>query len=303
MNDVRLSTGTCNCVGVLGAILGGGLSRTMGLYGTGVDQLISMNVVTSSGALVQVDASSNLDLWWALRGAGANFGIVTSATVRSYPIPAANNVAWTGFVTYTPDKIEAIVGAINDLDLKAEMEIDFYFATTGPPSFTPSVLVVPFYVGNATAGRAAFASIFEVGPASDGTAEVPYNQWNAGSSTFCVKGQRKPAYGASMNRLDPTAWRTIWNNYLEFLKNPDTGSSIVLIECYSTYKALSIPSSSSAYPFRNVSCHATALPWYSSSSLDEAANVFGEKTRDLWRLTDGLASNISYVPLSFQNRG
>ena len=293
--NTRLSTATCNCLGYLGAVLGGGLSRTMGLYGLGVDQLLSVNLVTSSGNTIHVD-SKNPDLWWALRGAAANFGIVTSARVKAYPIPAANNTAWTGLLVFDQAKIEALVGAINDLDLKPEMEIDLYYATTGPPNYSPTVIALPFYVGTAAAGRAAFASVLAIGPATDNTSIVPYSQWNAGSTAFCIPGNRKPAYGVSMNRMDPSAWRSIWDKYVSFVaENPGTGNSLVLAECYSTYKARSLPSNSSSYPFRSIQYHAVAIPWYSDTSLDATANAFASSIRDLWRSTGNLGSNSSYV--------
>lgn len=292
-SNTRVSTATCNCVGHLGAIIGGGLSRTMGLYGLGIDQLLSANLVTSFGDSLHVN-SHDPDLWWALRGGGANFGIITSATVKAYPVAAANNTAWTGPLTFASDKIEAVVQAINILDLKPEMEIDFYFATTGPPNYTPSVLAIPFYVGSAAAGRAAFASIFAAGPVTDGTTIVPYNQWNAAGDTFCIKGMRKPAYGVSMNRMDPATWRAIWNQYVGFLgANPRSGNSTIRAECYSIYKSQSYPRFSSSYPFRDVKCHGVVIPWYANSSLDTEANPFGSKVRDLWRSADNLAFNSS----------
>ena len=64
-NDVRISASSCNCVGFLGAVLGGGLSRTMGLYGAGVDQLISATVVTANGTIMKADNAANTDLWYA----------------------------------------------------------------------------------------------------------------------------------------------------------------------------------------------------------------------------------------------
>lgn len=86
---VQLMTGNCNCVGTLGAILGGGYGNLMGLHGFGVDQVLSMRVVTPSGQVKDVSARSDPDLFWAMRGAGPNFGIVTSAVVKSYPVTAA----------------------------------------------------------------------------------------------------------------------------------------------------------------------------------------------------------------------
>ena len=294
-NNARVSTATCNCLGYLGAILGGGLSRTMGLYGLGVDQLLSVELVTSSGEAIHVN-SEDLDLWWALRGAGPNFGIVTSATVKAYPVAAADNTAWTGTLTFTSDKIEALVRAINDLDLQPDMEVDLYYATMGPPDCAPIVIVEPFYTGTAAAGRTAFASVLAIGPAADETRTVPYNQWNSGSKAFCIPGNRKPAYGVSINRMDPITWRSIWNKYVPFVaENPGTGNTIILAECYSTYKAQSIPSNSSSYPFRSVRCHVAIIPWYLDISLDATANAFALNIRDLLRSTDDLVSNSSYV--------
>lgn len=75
-------TGNCNCVGALGAYLGGGYGNLMGIAGMGVDQIISVRLVTADGKIQTVSAS-NTDLFWAIRGAGPNFGIVTSAIVKA----------------------------------------------------------------------------------------------------------------------------------------------------------------------------------------------------------------------------
>jgi FAD/FMN-containing dehydrogenase len=97
-NNARVATGTCNCVSVLGAGLGGGIGRGTGLYGLGLDQLIAVNVVDAHGRSSTVTAKSDPDLWWALKGAGPNFGIVTSVVYRSYPVAQADNTAWTGLL-------------------------------------------------------------------------------------------------------------------------------------------------------------------------------------------------------------
>ncbi|KAL1966805.1 hypothetical protein VTN77DRAFT_3770 [Rasamsonia byssochlamydoides] len=294
-NNARIYTGTCNCVGFLGASLGGGLGRTAGLYGLGVDQFISLNVVNASGQQITVNPSQ-ADLWWALRGAGPNFGIVTSATVKAYPVAQADNTAWTGPLFYNASKIEAVVGAINNLTLGPEMQIDFYYTTSGAPDYTPTVIALPFYLGNATAGQEAFASLYAIGPQLDGTTVLPYNEWNAAGDSFCVKGDRKAAYGASANNLDPATWLAIWDEYTAFLQNPNTGNSAILVECYPVAESESIGATAPAsYPFRNVKFHAIAIPWYTDASLDATANAFGAKVRDMIRATDGLSQNSSYI--------
>ena len=287
-NGVQVPTGNCNCVGTLGALLGGGFGRLMGLYGMGVDNLLSVNLVTADGKLSKVDASQT-DLWWALRGAGPNFGIVTSATMKSYKVPIGSSGAYTGSLVFTNDKIEDLVKAINNLVLEPPMAIFLYFANQGQPA----VVAIPFYAGGTVDQyKAAFASIYAVGPIVDTSSFVTYDHLNDGSDSFCVKGMRKPSYGAGLNQMDPATWRAVYNEYVNFLKNPGTQMSAVLMEYYSLTKAQMLPDSSSSYAFRHtVKFNALVIPWYSDATLDPVAEAFGSRVRDLWRGTDNVAAN------------
>lgn len=76
--------GSCSCVGIVGASLGGGVGPYGGLHGLQVDALQSVRLVTGTGSLIHVSATSHPNLWWGMRGAGFNFGIVTSATYTVY---------------------------------------------------------------------------------------------------------------------------------------------------------------------------------------------------------------------------
>ena len=150
-NNTRFAIPTCTCLGFLGAALGGGIAREMGLYGTLVDQLLSVNLVSASGQALYVDPTHYPDLWYATLGAGPNFGIVTSAVVKAYLVSSAQNIAWEGALTFSDDKLEALIQAIYDLELTPEMEIDFLFSTSGPPQNPPMITAIPFLLGNASA--------------------------------------------------------------------------------------------------------------------------------------------------------
>ncbi|KAK2598908.1 hypothetical protein QQS21_005650 [Conoideocrella luteorostrata] len=290
-------TGNCNCVGTLGAILGGGFGNLMGSYGLGVDNVLSMRLVTADGQLHTVTASSEPDLFWALRGAGPNLGIVTSAVVRSYPTSGADLMAWSAFVAFSPDKLEQVFQAIQDINLQPAMSVLAYLMPPGPPESTePAVIVTMFlHKGNDTAGRAAFASIFAVGPVEVQTALLPYHQWNSGADGFCTPGGRKPSYGAGFQTLHPSTWRQIWDKYIGFQKRPTAHHSIVLLEVYPMGKVRSVASDSAAYPHRHVNFQAFAIPWYTDESLDTEAKAFGNAVRDLWRASDGLPRPAGYI--------
>ena len=79
-------TGGCPDVGIGGLTLGGGTGAVMAKFGATCDNLLSADVVTASGELITASASQHPDLFWALRGGGGNFGIVTSFELRAHPL-------------------------------------------------------------------------------------------------------------------------------------------------------------------------------------------------------------------------
>lgn len=78
-------TGGCTCVSVVGPALGGGHGLQQGQHGLTMDHFVNLNVVLADGTAVKVNETSNPDLWWAMRGAGQNFGIVTSWDAKIWP--------------------------------------------------------------------------------------------------------------------------------------------------------------------------------------------------------------------------
>ncbi|CAI4218385.1 unnamed protein product [Parascedosporium putredinis] len=78
-------TGSCLCAGIMGIMLGGGHGYLQGLYGFPTDQILEMRVVLANGTLAVASAEENEDLFWGLRGAGHNFGIVTLTRYKVYP--------------------------------------------------------------------------------------------------------------------------------------------------------------------------------------------------------------------------
>ncbi|KAJ2990403.1 hypothetical protein NUW58_g2969 [Xylaria curta] len=296
-NNARVSASTCNCVSVLGATLGGGLSRTQGVYGLNVDNLISLNIVDPNGIRKTVTRQNNPELWWALTGAGANFGVITSATYKSQPLPQAQNTAWTGLLLFNESKLEEVITAIDKLTLAPDMQLDIYF-TANPATGQPSVLVLPFYLGSAEVGRQKFASILNVGPIADNTEVIPYNTWNTAGDPFCTPGGRKPSYTTGVKKMDPVAWRNTWNEYIAFFnENPEANLTTILTECYSTAKtAKSVKNDgSSSYPFRDIKCHAITIPWYTSPSIDCSAVKFGQNVRKHLSASAGTKSPSSYI--------
>jgi FAD/FMN-containing dehydrogenase len=86
--------GACGSVGVAGLTLAGGDTSGRGLYGTACDNLISAQLVTADGDVLELGPGKNEDLYWAIRGGGGNFGVVTRLDFRLYPVVPMHTAAF-----------------------------------------------------------------------------------------------------------------------------------------------------------------------------------------------------------------
>lgn len=84
-HKLAVSSGDTGSVGVGGIGVGGGIGWMVRQYGLVLDNIVSADIVTAEGQLVHTSEDENADLFWGIRGAGANFGVVTSFVIKAHP--------------------------------------------------------------------------------------------------------------------------------------------------------------------------------------------------------------------------
>lgn len=146
-----LAVGSGPCVGAVGAALAGGHGRLQGKWGLTQDAIESLRVVLANGTAINVSAKQNTDLWWAMRGAGQNFGVVVSAILKTFP-QTKNGMHYNGDMIMNGTQVEKVFELFNTMipDWPAELAVDVLFAAI-PGTLTvssPLQLEVPTSADN-----------------------------------------------------------------------------------------------------------------------------------------------------------
>ncbi len=155
-------------VGVAGLTLGGGLGWLLGRFGAACDNLVSADVISADGELRHASAGENADLFWALRGGGGNFGIVTSLEYQLHPVDQVLGglIAFRGdvasFLRFYRDFMKAAPDA-----LAAEVSIVMVDQ--------PTILCRVCWSGDTTEGHRVLRPLREFGPpVADAIGSVSY---------------------------------------------------------------------------------------------------------------------------------
>jgi FAD/FMN-containing dehydrogenase len=128
---LAVPTGFISSTGVGGLTLGGGIGYLTRQYGLTIDNLLSADVVLADGSVVTASQQDHQDLFWALRGGGGNFGVVTSFEFRAHPV----RTAYAGPTFWPLEQSAEVMHAYREFIRRAPENINGFFAfLTIPPS-------------------------------------------------------------------------------------------------------------------------------------------------------------------------
>ena len=170
--------GSAQDVGVVGYTLGGGIGWLARKHGLSASSVLSAEVVTADGEVVRADPETNPDLFWALRGGGGSFGVVTSVEIALYPVTEA----FAGWLIWPMDRAAEVLGAWAEWTrtVPEEMTSIGRMLQLPPIPEMPEalrgrqvVVVEAAYLGDEASGRELLRPLLELEPEIDTFATVP----------------------------------------------------------------------------------------------------------------------------------
>jgi len=236
--------GTVNHTGVGGLTLGGGYGFLTGEHGLALDNLVQVTVVTARGDILTASTTENPDLFWAVRGAGCNFGVVTELVFRLHP---QRSTVFAGVIAYPTPAIPKALSVMIDY-WKAGLshkEVIFSAQTTDPQG-NPLALYILFWNGSEEEGRAHFKPFFDLSPVMDTCKEIPYEQLNSLQNFNVVHGKNYYMKGVFSSGPQPDVADTLASRLPEL--SAECGATLhVVHELVPMEKVLSVPNHATAH--------------------------------------------------------
>lgn len=204
---LALPTGINSTTGIAGLTLGGGFGWITRKLGLTIDSLVSADVVTANGELVRASASEQPDLFWALRGGGGNFGVVTSF---EFALHELGPQVIAGLVVHPFADAREVLSQYRKALEKAPDELTCWAVMRKAPPlpFLPAewhgkevIVLAMCYCGDADAGEKATAELRAIGkPIADVVGPNPFAGWQQAFDPLLTPGARN--YWKSLDFID-----------------------------------------------------------------------------------------------------
>ncbi|WNM32481.1 FAD-binding oxidoreductase [Streptomyces sp. Li-HN-5-11] len=209
--DLAVTGGLVSSTGISGFTLGGGVGWLLRRHGLASDNLTAAEVVTADGRVLRADAQQHPELFWALRGGGGNFGVVTSLEYQLHPVGPQ---VLAGLIFYPLDQARQVITRWRELTAGMPDELTtLVVLTTAPPlPFLPQevhgtrvVALAGMYAGTPAAGEAAVEPLRQLGtPIADLMGPMPYTAmqslldplWTAGAHNYFTSAFIEPSDAA-----------------------------------------------------------------------------------------------------------
>ena len=189
--------GVNSTTGIAGLTLGGGFGWLSRKHGMTVDNLLSADVVTAAGELERASETEHPDLFWAIRGGGGNFGVVTSFEFKLHPVGPQ---VIAGLIVHPFSAAKSVLAEYRRLVAKAPDELCVWAVLRKAPPLpflspevhgTEVVVLALCYAGDPAAGEKAVAPFKAIGkPIADVVGPAPFAAWQTAFDPLLTPGER-----------------------------------------------------------------------------------------------------------------
>ncbi|KAG9496326.1 hypothetical protein J7337_012912 [Fusarium musae] len=255
-----IQTGSAPCPSFIGVTLGGGVGRFQGVYGLLSDALISVRLITANGEVLEVSRTRCPDLFWAIRGAGANFGVVISATYSVHPLTNNGEMFVAEFIipprrwpeyfrimeSMSPLPAELSSLLLNSFDtITNQTQLFAHWAYKGPEAEARKHLS-PILNMNLTATQ------MRVLPWN----RLVENTFAGAAVTVCEPNTNRNLYTLSMKNYSASTWEAVASKLATFYARfPHARSSSLLYEFFPNQAMAAIPLEDTAFPRRDTTAY------------------------------------------------
>jgi len=283
--------GDTGSVGISGLTLGGGIGWLVRKYGLAIDALLAVEIVTADGRQLTASADSHPDLFWAVRGGGGNFGVVTRFQFRLYPVGQI-----LGGALFLPPTREALRNLMPIAQAAPEELTTITFLMHMPPApFVPaehvgklSLAVMFVWSGDPAAGNAALEPFRAVAtPLAEVVAPMPY----PGIYQMLAEAEKR-AHGVHRSRFLETIDDDAVDAILSAMAEPSSPAAMVQIRVLGGAMARVAPDAT-AFAHRQAPVMVIIITQYEDPATEPAHAAW------TYALHDALAANDAGVYANF----
>lgn len=285
-HGLAVTGGLVSTTGIAGLTLGGGIGWLGGRCGLSCDNTLSYEIVTAEGELITASPNEHADLFWALKGGGGNFGIVTSITYRLHPV----GPVISGMLLHPIARAREVLAFFRDFvegDLPDELVV--YAGALTTPDGVPMIAIVPAWTGaDLDEGERVLAPLRRFGPpAADLVSRMPYVAMQQMLDAAVPHGLRS-YWKSKYLRVLPDAAIDIFVRYAESCTSPRT---VALLE--HAHGALArVPADATAFPSRGHAFDLVVLSLWNDPAEDARHIAW---TRDFYAAMQPWSSALVYV--------
>ncbi len=160
VHGLAVPAGVVSMTGIAGLTLGGGVGWLVRKHGLTCDNVLSFELVSAEGEFLTVNDEEHPDLFWALRGGGGNFGVVTSFEYRLHPV----HTILGGMVIHPRERATEVLKFYREFTQSAPEELTAYAGLLFSPDGDPVVSVIACYCGDLARGEEVLKPLREFGP-------------------------------------------------------------------------------------------------------------------------------------------